>query len=75
MSDTIDEKVKDLMTSADSDVIKLALKYLKRNRSNVGNALVESICAKHTPGVALSMDNKTFVCIYVAFEELTKENS
>ncbi len=74
MGDTIDTKVKELMKMPDSEVIQLALKYLKRNISNVGNSLVESVCEKYKSGDILSQDSKTFVCIFIAFEELTREN-
>ncbi len=74
MSETIDSKVKELMTVPDNEVVELALKYLKRNISNTGNSLVEAVCDKYQKGDVLPKDSKTYVCIFVAFEELTREN-
>lgn len=73
MSDTIDVRVQRLLTVPDEELIGVARDYLANSISNTRNSLVIATCRDYKPTVALNRDSKTFVAIFVAFEELTRE--
>lgn len=72
MPKDIDTKVKELTKLPDRELVELARKYLQENRSLTATEFVRSTCNNFKEGDTLSRDTRTFVAIFVAFEELTR---
>lgn len=72
-SKTIDDFVKELIKLPDEELVQKAFDYTAANLSGTLTSTIKNTCNEYKPGDSIPMDKKTYIAMFVAFEELIRE--